>query len=211
MTGAGRIGATRSNVVSFLMMLVLAVGGCNRPLPQTADSGAGGGPPAADSGVLVADSGPPAGDSGAPTADSGPPVGDSGQPIADGGSPTPDAGAGWTAPPRCALPFDVGPCDAVVRVFAFVGGACVERVYGGCAGNDNRFRTLEECMATCEGRPVPNGCPAPRVPGPICLACGDVGGCVRELDACVLGCDPALTICTPGTACLRGSCQMPCR
>ena len=126
---------------------------------------------------------------------------------------TGDGGAdsGWNAPQVCALPFDVGPCDAAVRVYAFVDGACVERVYGGCAGNDNRFQTIEECMATCEGRPAPNGCPAGRIPGRICLACGPVGGCGEQLDACVLACDPVVPICTEPMACIGGSCQMPCR
>ena len=52
---------------------------------------------------------------------------------------------------RLRLPFDVGPCDAAIPVYAFVDGACVQRTYGGCEGNGNRFSTLEECLATCAG------------------------------------------------------------
>ncbi len=69
----------------------------------------------------------------------------------------------WTPPDRCLLPFDPGPCDGSVRVFAFVNGACVQQGYGGCQGNANRFSTLEECLATCEGRPDPRPCPTGRV------------------------------------------------
>jgi hypothetical protein len=191
MKGAARIGAARSDGVSFLMLLGLVAAGCNRPLPQAGD----GGP---DSGVLTA-------------ADSGAPAPDSGSPIADGGVSAPDTGAGWSAPPLCALPFDAGPCDGAVRVYAFVDGACVQRGYGGCEGNDNRFQTLEECLATCEGRPAPHACPAGRRPGQICLACGPAGGCSKQIDACVLACDPAVAICTGATACIGGTCQMPCR
>src|SRR5688572_3328720 len=75
-----------------------------------------------------------------------------------------DAGAGgWTPPQSCLLPFDSGPCEAAIPVFALVNGTCVPRVYGGCDGNANRFFTLEECMATCEGRPAALPCPTGRV------------------------------------------------
>lgn len=53
-------------------------------------------------------------------------------------------------PRTCDLPFDAGPCDAAIRVFAFVDGVCVERIYGGCDGNGNRFATAEECIAACQ-------------------------------------------------------------
>jgi hypothetical protein len=71
-----------------------------------------------------------------------------------------DDSGGATA---CSLPFDPGPCHAAFPVFAFVDGACVERVYGGCEGNANRFPLLERCMVACEGRPDPCGCPPGRV------------------------------------------------
>ena len=99
-----------------------------------------------------------------------------------------DAGAdsGADAGGVCSLPFEVGPCDAAVPVYAYVNGACVARTYGGCEGNGNRFNTLEECMATCEGRPVPNGCPAGRIAKEICLACGLAGGCSKSQTVCAL-------------------------
>jgi hypothetical protein len=58
----------------------------------------------------------------------------------------------FTPPARCALPFDPGPCEAAIRVFAFVNGQCAEKTYGGCQGNANRFSSLAECVSVCEGR-----------------------------------------------------------
>ena len=101
--------------------------------------------------------------------------------VADAGT---DAGA-----IVCSLPFEVGPCDALFPVYAYVNGACVARTYGGCEGNGNRFNTVEECMATCEGRPVPNGCPAGRIAKEICLGCGPAGGCSKSQTVCALVCD----------------------
>jgi hypothetical protein len=120
---------------------------------------------------------------------------------------------GWTPPSACALPFDPGPCDASIPVYAFVGSTCAPSVYGGCQGNANRFRTLEECLGTCEGRPVPNGCPAGRIARAICLACGPAGGCATLLQSCALPCDGdggtcsgALPFCFDGV-CQYGGCE----
>ena len=123
-------------------------------------------------------------------------------PPSDGGS---DAGSGV-----CALPFEVGPCDAAFQVYAYVDGACVQRTYGGCQGNANRFNTLEECLATCEGRPVPNGCPAGRIAQTICLECGPAGGCSRMAARCALPCSPdaAVPECSGGLTCAAGVCQV---
>jgi hypothetical protein len=60
------------------------------------------------------------------------------------------AGCGRSALDRCDQPFDSGPCDAAIRVFAYVDGSCVERIYGGCQGNDNRFGTLDDCQLACD-------------------------------------------------------------
>ena len=118
--------------------------------------------------------------------------------------------SGWSPAAACALPFEVGVCNAAFQVYAYVGGACVPRVYGGCQGNDNRFSTLEECLVACEGRPVPNGCPAGRVVKEICLACGAGGGCGRSATVCALSCDAdaGVTGCsTPLTSCYASACQ----
>ena len=103
-----------------------------------------------------------------------------------GGSLGSGIDGGWTPAAACALPFEVGTCRADIPVYAYVNGACVVRSYGGCDGNDNRFDTLEACLATCEGRPVPYGCPAGRVAQEICLACGPAGGCAQTETVCAL-------------------------
>jgi hypothetical protein len=103
-------------------------------------------------------------------------------------------------------PFDPGPCEALLSRFAFVDGSCVERAYGGCEGNDNRFDTLEECLAICEGRPSPRSCPAGRRPETICLACGAAGGCQDEQTVCVKGCSSNAD-CDGNLWCYDGVCQ----
>jgi hypothetical protein len=128
-------------------------------------------------------------------------------------APAADAGsdAGWAPPAACQLPFDVGPCRAAIGVYAFVEGACVQRTYGGCQGNDNRFFTLEECMATCLGQPVPGACPPNRVDREICLACGPAGGCGKTAKVCALVCDAngGAGVCPPELpSCHDGVCQM---
>ena len=109
----------------------------------------------------------------------------------------------------CSLPFDPGSCDGAMHVFASVNGTCVERVYGGCEGNDNRFKTLEQCMAACEGRPEPNGCPEGRVPKNICLACGHAGGCGESAQVCAKTCTATTECAGTGSLpiCSDGVCQ----
>ena len=127
------------------------------------------------------------------------------------GMGSPDAGsdAGWSAAPACALPFDVGPCDAIVPVYAFVDGSCIAQTWGGCSGNANRFSTLEECMAICEGRPSAFACPPNRTAQQICLACEQAGGCAKSMMVCAAPCDPASPSCpVPFTDCVSGVCQM---
>jgi hypothetical protein len=52
----------------------------------------------------------------------------------------------------CALPIDIGSCDALLRAYAFSSetGQCVPFEYGGCEGNANNFRTQTACQAACE-------------------------------------------------------------
>jgi hypothetical protein len=71
--------------------------------------------------------------------------------------------------PPCLQPRDSGPCDAAIMRFAFDPETltCVPFVYGGCAGNANRFETLEACEAACVAPLAPecadarrgDGCP----------------------------------------------------
>ena len=61
-----------------------------------------------------------------------------------------------TLPPfiKCDLEWYDGKdginCKAK-QVYAFVDGKCVEKTYGGCGGNANRFESLKECEDICGG------------------------------------------------------------
>ncbi|XP_066300254.1 uncharacterized protein [Branchiostoma lanceolatum] len=52
---------------------------------------------------------------------------------------------------RCSLQPDVGPCRGFYRRFYYSiqAGACKPFGYGGCLGNTNNFRTVEDCENTC--------------------------------------------------------------
>ncbi|KAK6013723.1 Kunitz/Bovine pancreatic trypsin inhibitor domain protein, partial [Ostertagia ostertagi] len=71
--------------------------------------------------------------------------------------------------PRCNLPLDRGTCMqfTVNWYYDRYAHRCREFHYGGCEGNDNRFRTLEECNAACTYRPPSNRdrCFQPHDPG----------------------------------------------
>jgi hypothetical protein len=114
----------------------------------------------------------------------------------------------WVSPAACMLPFEAGPCDGAIRVYASVNGACVERVYGGCGGNGNRFSSLEECMLTCEGRPVALPCPTGRVAQEICIACGPAGGCGKTITACAQPCGAGTSCPSNVRFCFEGVCQV---
>jgi len=110
----------------------------------------------------------------------------------------------WKPPAYCHQPFDRGICDDVVNAFAMVDGECQAVVYGGCGGNDNRFRTLEECLATCEGRPSVNACPEGRVSATMEPACG-----VRrkQMTGCAQPCEKTEDCADPLFGCFNGICQ----
>jgi hypothetical protein len=44
---------------------------------------------------------------------------------------------------------DEGMCRAHFPVWTFDGSKCFEFIYGGCNGNNNRFKSKEECESTC--------------------------------------------------------------
>ena len=64
-------------------------------------------------------------------------------------------GNGGSPPDRCQLPILGGSCMAYFPSYGYSAetGRCESFVYGGCDGNDNRFETLDECLAACD----PNG------------------------------------------------------
>lgn len=109
--------------------------------------------------------------------------------------------------PRCQLPFDVGTCDAVAPVYAFVDGECKSATYGGCGGNDNRFPTLEECLARCQGMPGDQPCPDGRAERAICLGCATAGGCLRYVTACAKPCATEADCQSTGLSCSGSYCE----
>lgn len=52
---------------------------------------------------------------------------------------------------KCKLPAKVGRCRGGHRRFYYnqEAKACEEFVYGGCRGNANRFKSVEECKSEC--------------------------------------------------------------
>nr|B5KF95.1 RecName: Full=Kunitz-type serine protease inhibitor nigrescinin-1; Flags: Precursor [Cryptophis nigrescens]ABM86988.1 nigrescinin-1 precursor [Cryptophis nigrescens]ACC77799.1 nigrescinin-1 precursor [Cryptophis nigrescens] len=54
-------------------------------------------------------------------------------------------------PEFCELPEDSGPCKGLFHVFYYNSdqNQCLEFIYGGCYGNANNFKTIEECKRTC--------------------------------------------------------------
>ncbi|KAK8783144.1 hypothetical protein V5799_015516 [Amblyomma americanum] len=61
------------------------------------------------------------------------------------------AALGARDPDSCALEPERGLCYAAFTLYYFdaATGTCEEFLYGGCGGNDNRFGSLAECLATC--------------------------------------------------------------
>ena len=50
-------------------------------------------------------------------------------------------------------PKDEGACSAMLEKFYFDkrDGQCKEFIYGGCRGNENNFKDMEECEKQCKG------------------------------------------------------------
>ncbi|XP_049527513.1 papilin [Dermacentor silvarum] len=57
---------------------------------------------------------------------------------------------------KCLARPETGPCRAHMVMWAYDAelGHCKTFVYGGCDGNANRYRTQEECEATCKHPPT---------------------------------------------------------
>lgn len=58
---------------------------------------------------------------------------------------------------RCQLPPDAGSCFASIRQYYFNAQTqmCLDFIYGGCGGNQNRFISRDECERACSN--VPRG------------------------------------------------------
>ena len=49
----------------------------------------------------------------------------------------------------CDLPSETGPCKAYISSYLIVGDVNALYNYGGCGGNENRFKTFAECEQKC--------------------------------------------------------------
>uniref|UniRef100_R4G2P0 KP-Aca-6 n=1 Tax=Acanthophis wellsi TaxID=239747 RepID=R4G2P0_9SAUR len=54
-------------------------------------------------------------------------------------------------PHFCHLPHDTGPCKGMFPAFYYHPGhrTCLQFIYGGCRGNPNNFKTIDECKRIC--------------------------------------------------------------
>ncbi|CAI5778610.1 papilin-like isoform X2 [Podarcis lilfordi] len=68
-------------------------------------------------------------------------------------------------PDICKLPEDSGSCNnhKLSYYYNYANKTCERFTYRGCNGNENRFRTLEQCRSTCL---YPEICKLPADPGP---------------------------------------------
>ncbi|XP_015682427.1 kunitz-type serine protease inhibitor kunitoxin-Tel1-like [Protobothrops mucrosquamatus] len=64
--------------------------------------------------------------------------------------------SGQDRPEHCDLPVEPGPCEAKMPRFYYNSALkhCQEFNYGGCRGNDNNFKTKDECHYTCVASPT---------------------------------------------------------
>ncbi len=100
-----------------------------------------------------------------------------------GGGTGGSAGTGGTSPlpDRCTLPAEPGPCLAAFTAYYHDvrTGLCTPFIWGGCDNNDaNRFNTMAECQAACNGgTPNMDACQQPYecslAPNGCCGDCGD--------------------------------------
>jgi len=122
---------------------VLAVGAC---VSTPADGGDGGG---GSGGAAAGGSGgTSAGGSGGAITETG---GTGGTTPGTGGALGGGGGLGG-AGGVCSLPFEIGQCDAAIRVYFHNAATdrCEPATYGGCGGNGNRFETISECESACD-------------------------------------------------------------
>ncbi|XP_070600491.1 kunitz/BPTI-like toxin [Erythrolamprus reginae] len=62
--------------------------------------------------------------------------------------------SGQDRPKFCYFPAEPGPCEAKIPRFYYNStlNKCEEFIYGGCKGNENNFKKLNNCRYTCIGK-----------------------------------------------------------
>jgi len=111
----------------------------------------------------------------------------------------------------CKLAMDAGPCFALMPrfYFNFDTRRCEEFLYGGCKGNANNFKSMQECISGCGKHP--RSVPFPPLPPPLpqCKFGNDsynIGDIVRlagdNCKSCICSSPPDLT-CTVKACTMR--------
>ena len=108
-------------------------------------------------------------------------LGGSGGGAAAGTSPGGNAGYSGYGGEACTAPPVSGSCEAYIPAWYHdpFTGLCRPFVYGGCDGNDNRYRSLAECQANCTGG------------SPDLDRCQQASDCVFTGTGCCGACDSA--------------------
>ncbi|XP_044277218.1 kunitz-type serine protease inhibitor TCI-like [Varanus komodoensis] len=99
--------------------------------------------------------------------------------------------SGIPPPDICDLPVDPGHCKAYIVRYYYnrATNRCQKFIYGGCKGNGNNFKTLEQCQKTCvDGKP--GLCPkSPPYDSKLCgEACKADSDCPKDQKCCPYRC-----------------------
>ncbi|XP_060548702.1 kunitz/BPTI-like toxin [Pantherophis guttatus] len=98
--------------------------------------------------------------------------------------------SGQDRPKFCYLSADPGSCKAKMPRFYYNSASkqCEKFVYTGCKGNDNNFKTLDQCRYTCVEKP--GVCPKslPNILTPCIAKCANDWKCPKNQKCCKHGC-----------------------
>lgn len=88
----------------------------------------------------------------------------------------------------CSSDFEAGSGFAANPVYWYYpqGHVCLPRIYGGVAGNGNRYASRVQCESSC--LKPDSFCPPNRIASEVCVQGGLAGGCAETALACALAC-----------------------